>query len=535
MDKEYFVIYDIRGIQKYIYKTNRIKEISGASIIVRNLLDELITDYFYGKDFKIVENDSDLSLNEPFIKTNWTTTTEFTFFKNKSCKLEYVYNGGGNLLVAYRGEEADLLDYNKALQIGFLKNSYSLSLAYAYVEINEKSSYSEARKAVKEKLSDIKITMPELVMGKALPVTMLDSITGLPISDVNSYFEENDINAKFHPSKKEEKSSVESALKIIKADSVGQTQLDKILDAATNEKDSDKSMLAVVHIDGNDMGGMISNYINMLSRNNPSFEEEVSDSRNISIVIDEVFNQDIKQIFIENADTTRLIINSGDDITFICLATNAINITYQIMNQIEKGVLAPKNSNSSEYNENTFSSCAGICFIHSHFPFSRACEIAEEVCSLAKAKAKSDRVKTSLKLASGKEYYRPTSYLDYEICDSGFLKSVSELREANQNLYLKPYKTTKTDTIGENHVESLLKLLNLFRGNTEQVVARSSVKELRNTYEKSAIDIKLLMLKLKSRNAFGKDFDYNAFNENGIAKYFDASSMIDYYNTKEEE
>ena len=42
--------------------------------------------------------------------------------------------------------------------------------------------------------------------------------------------------------------------------------------------------------------------------------------------------------------------------------------------------------------ENKFSACAGICYCHPHYPFHRAYEIAEELCSNAKAKSKTYRI-----------------------------------------------------------------------------------------------------------------------------------------------
>ena len=72
----------------------------------------------------------------------------------------------------------------------------------------------------------------------------------------------------------------------------------------------------------------------------------------------------------------RPIIQAGDDITFVCNERIALDIVKEYISIIRKGYMY-----SEKY---TFSACAGISIIHSHFPFFKGYQIAEECCEIAK-------------------------------------------------------------------------------------------------------------------------------------------------------
>ena len=73
----------------------------------------------------------------------------------------------------------------------------------------------------------------------------------------------------------------------------------------------------------------------------------------------------------------RPILLDGDDFTFICTADLAIPIAAGFMEQLS---LLQKEKTKK------ITACAGIAFVHSHFPFYEAYKIAEESCSRAKKK-----------------------------------------------------------------------------------------------------------------------------------------------------
>lgn len=498
--KQNLIIYDIRGIQKYIYRSKKLKEVSGASLIVEKLLKTTIKEYC---------NNHNITLCD-WYDTN--SAFDFKFFKLEYQNheyIEYVYEGGGNLLLATRLTESHLSEFNKFIQLTFLKKTYSLSVAYAMLEIDEHTDYiNDAYPKIKQKLNEVKKRMPQLSLAKPLPICEIDSNTGYALS-ISKNDQPGD-NTHY---------SLESNLKLnnyIKSDN---KELDKLFEYDEINDSGTKTLIAVVHIDGNDMGGIISSYMVNKKKNNMSFEDGVKISRELSFKINQVFKYNVEKII--SKYPARIVINSGDDITFICKSKDSLNVTKEIMEMIENNYLGD-NSN------NIFTSCAGIAYTHRHFPFHRAYEIAEECSSLAKKKAKREENKYNLNL-NGKVVKRPTSYIDFEIIKAGIIKDVSVKRDENKHLYLRPYlvKCDHTNIKSDNKYVSIDELIKTISSFKSQEVSRNAVKEIRNTYELSKTETEILFLRLKSRKNLGAGFDYVPFDDLGIAKYYDATTLID--------
>lgn len=73
----------------------------------------------------------------------------------------------------------------------------------------------------------------------------------------------------------------------------------------------------------------------------------------------------------------RPIVMDGDDFTFVCTADLAIPLAAGFLLELMKG---------QKEEAQKITACAGIAFVHSHFPFYEAYCIAEESCSDAKKK-----------------------------------------------------------------------------------------------------------------------------------------------------
>jgi len=517
----YLVVYDITGIQSYIFKTRKVKEISGASLIIRNFLNDVIKEEAAGK-----------------IDNNWAkakydygnTKADFLNHLNQSgLSVEYAFEGGGNLFIFFHGSENELKEFNNKIQLRFLTETGGLMLSFSYVEIKEDDNnlFDDYRKEVLNKLKDVKTRMPRNNDIAINPIMKLDSVYGSPIIAKSK----EDIKKVSNGS---EEVSYDSYFKLKYLsdkgndfDFINVKEIDKLLDP----DNSNKNLIAVIHIDGNDLGSMINNYISSVKVNN--FVDSLKVSREISTKIDYVFKEKVM-----NSDKVKgkikMILNSGDDITFICNAFDALDIVEEIIKLISSESLYPEVISCATKEllkaENQFSACAGICYCHPHFPFHRAYEIAEELCSNAKAKSKANRISTRLNSIG-----RPTSWFDFEIVQSGILKGVNEIRSKNSNLYLRPYSFDKINSNDYlNTYDSFINNLKLFKNVDDKDIARSNAKEIRNKYELSEIDTKILFKKLKSRASDKSSIDYdNPYTSDGKAKYYDAVSLFDLYKVGE--
>ena len=417
-----------------------------------------------------------------------------------------------------------------------------MSLAYSLIEIiDDDNCFEYYRKNVLSSLKEVKFRMPRNNTIISNPIMKFDPIYMEPI-----LFKSKDEIRRISNERDEISIDAYAKLKYLsikkEESAFSSMNIDDLVDEDAKVKSSDKNMIAVVHVDGNDMGAMIMNYLDSLS-GNVSFSEEIMITREISNKIDKVFKQNINTIF--NSSDVKVILNSGDDITFICNALKALLIIDNIIKKIESEALYPEIV-ASEFKDiymqdNKFSACAGICFCHPHFPFFMAYEIAEELCSNAKSFAKSNRIETRIKNKSAVNYCRPTSWFDFEVVPTGIIKSVDEQRNEKPYLYLRPYCFNDLDNIDYSHrYSNLKKLIIKLRDKNKLEISRGNVKEIRNTYEESRIDIDLLFKKLESRKALdniGVEEPYCPYikiDNIDYARYYDASVLYDLCNFDEE-
>ena len=516
----YLVVYDITGIQPYIFKTRKVKEISGASLIIRNFLDDVISSSNIECDKNWMDDKEDYG----------TDKKAFLNYLNQfDLHIEYAFEGGGNLFIFFHGNEDDLKAFNNNIQLRFLKETGGLMVSFSYVEIKEEEKlekFDDYRVEVLRKLKVVKERMPRNNSIAINPIMKLDPIYGSPIINKPKAEIERISNGS-------EEVSYDNYFKLKylsnnNSDFINVKDIDDLLDY----ENSNKNMIAVIHIDGNDLGAMINNYITAVKDNANTFVESLKVSREISKTIDYVFKEKIMESD-KFKGKIKMILNSGDDITFICNAFDALPIVNEIIKMISSCSLYPESISCDNKEvlkeQNKFSACAGICYCHPHFPFYRAYEIAEELCSNAKEESKANRIETDIIVKdTGKKYGRPTSWFDFEIVQSGLLKSVNEIRCEKSNLYIRPYSFDKKGTY--DSFDSLIKNLNIFKNVDNKDIARSNAKEIRNCYELSKIDTKILFKKLDSRDPSHSKLDYDEpYTADDKAKYYDAVSLFDLY------
>ncbi len=126
-------IYDVTGIQNFIFNSNKLKENIGASIIVKETLNKYLI-----CAIKTVARKN--GIDEKDIGENWFHIGDDDFkgkFKDPSeNRIEIVYIGGGNAVVAF----SDIKYYNattKMFALFLLEKTYSLNVASACTPITD--------------------------------------------------------------------------------------------------------------------------------------------------------------------------------------------------------------------------------------------------------------------------------------------------------------------------------------------------------------------------------------------------------------
>ena len=169
-EKEVLAMYDVRGIQNYIFKSNAAKEIIGASALIDGIIVKGLQKYLSEK----VKDEE-----RKYYMTDWKQDEVEKFQQDQKIQMQVMFVGGGNAYVLYR-KGAICQRVNRFLAKYILDTTYSLNLAVAVVE--KSNSYADDYQNINLEMQRIKAEMSLAQPMGALPFMAVDSITGYPIS-----------------------------------------------------------------------------------------------------------------------------------------------------------------------------------------------------------------------------------------------------------------------------------------------------------------------------------------------------------------
>ena len=522
------VMYDVRGIQDYIFRTSKLKDAIGASALVENIFENTL--HSAVRTVK-KEDGSALTANLEWFDDNGPKP-----YKESDCDVEVLYIGGGNAYAIMKNKSiAVAVSRDMSRQV--IEKTYSLQLATAIVPVT--GDYSKDYRSLNEEMAKVKANMIISKLPGALPVMEVEIKTGLPAVGKDDY--------------SKTMISRESQLKKQAADSArkGMADIEKKMEAYITEAEVD-STIAIVHIDGNNMGLRIKGLV----EKKPDYASAVACMREISYNINYSFKsvfEEMKAFFNENAPKHKAfknkekdyylvkVIVAGDDVTYVCNGKIALaTVEYFAKEVAKRTMISAKSANLSE-EENIqkygFSVCAGISFIGSHFPFNIGYDVAESCCDQAKDAAKADE---------NKEGDRIGNWFDFMFCRNVQTCNLKEMRKREyetgykERLLSRPFfipveekkegSTFAELSEGKHSFEDLKEQLEYF-GN-EKKIPRSLAKELRNTYPLGQGAMKMLMNFITSRGyklPFGTESYYIENDGKMNARYYDALELMDMY------
>lgn len=280
------------------------------------------------------------------------------------------------------------------------------------------------------------------------------------------------------------------------------------------------NFIAVVHIDGNAMGKRVEqlqaahkndewndykNLMNAFSRSiDTDFKSAYQDMvKCVSNNLDHGRLESLK--LTENHFPVRKIIAAGDDICFVSEGRIGLECAVSFLK-----ALADK---TNKIDKKGYAACAGVAIVHQKYPFYRAYEMAEQLCSRAKAFG------VSLDAEAGKD----VSAIDWHIEYGEMRDSLEEIRGTylafdGKQMEMRPYIVTAPDFI--NQKEPVRQYAN-FKNLITQLVsrdisyARGKLKELRSALKQGETGARYFMkfykleeLILESYYEIFKDIDY---------------------------
>jgi hypothetical protein len=410
------VLVQVVSIQKYIFSSNKLKENIGASYILEKLLfghNGLLYNTLRGFSFA------------PFELEDWGKAIS-------GGKFEIGYIGGGNALILFNMVD-DAKDFIKNFSLNSILYFPGLQLAFGIKENFVKDNYKY----------EFHILLENLRSGKSgyIPLTSVfkHGITAdCPLS--NESAEVKDIKSGQYISRV----SYSKFLAAIHAQKNQFTTYEELGDDYQLTDETDKlgqedeaSYIAVVHVDGNGMGKVFANIesLDELRLKSKAVSAKASSAMKSLIghlvklhkdnMLDEL---DLKMTDKKFILPIRPILVGGDDITFICegrigiyLAEKFIEYFYDT-DERSKPYDSPKKLMDG--------ACAGIAIVKSHFPFYKAVQLAEELCSEAKKQAREEK---------------GTSWISFYYSATTFSGNLEELRQRTHSsphgsLYFGPYE-----------------------------------------------------------------------------------------------
>ncbi|MBR2842800.1 MAG: hypothetical protein IKF06_05940 [Lachnospiraceae bacterium] len=398
-------MFDIRGKQKYIYNTSKMKEIIAASEIIR----DCFKDYLYPAAIRYRNTLSTKNRSaEPAIynyEEERDQTFSFEAFEQRMMGRQYigevVYSGGGNFLVLFQNEEI-CRNVNKAFSRAVLVGTASLRVLCTFISGIDKEYYHSdphsGRKGDQERLYALHAINedqePALQGFGTLPIVQVDRKTSQPLTSLRV------VEKDTQPEKITSEAAAKYDKYYYKVNHNQDWYGEKVLDALLEKKGED-SLLAIIYIDGNNMGARVQECL----EGKHTYDECINELRRFSAEIQKVFIDDrmpqIDRMLAEKDRNRRLVVGAGDEITVICNAHDAFCLATEYLK------LLPL--------EQHYSSCAGISIFHSHTSFAEAYRIAEECCENGKKRMKEAKVKNAC-------------FLDFHYCQGAIGVSLEEIR-----------------------------------------------------------------------------------------------------------
>lgn len=409
-------LYGFRSKQEFIYRTNRMKEIAGASELIAGL-------------FRRFLNQCELPLSKDWEGREWRGIPV-------GCSGVVVYEGGGNLCLLFENRDI-YLKFNQLFSLYVVRNAPNLGLVAAGVAFTD--DFSEDMRGLRRAFDEVKRVGSNTQICNVLPYSKVDRLTFQPLVDSRAIGE----------------GGIElSRESLLKREAYNRRAREepswaiegKDIDGLGDEKGRD-SLIAVIYCDGNSIGESLKRV------------KSVDDMRAFSVGVHKALVENplmrirasLDGFEVDGRRHFRTIVDHGDEITIVANAHAVPVILDAYFDAIEE--------------TGSYHACAGVAVCHAHDPFSEVYRIAEECCESAKGKNR------ETVLAGG----LPASYVDFHFCRAGITGSLRQIRTAQEAPYtLRPYVYKSQSGI------DFVSFLQMGRALAASVVSRSDIKNLGN-------------------------------------------------------
>lgn len=367
---------DVLGVQRYIFSSNRIRDVVTGSYIV-----------------------------------HWSTSLDGAIAEMVDKRLvaekDVLLAGGGNAYIEFPSIEkarAFTAQYTRTLH----DHAFGLEVVVVH-EPFEEGCLALALQKIQITLACAKTARVPSVPLSGISVTASCMETGQPAIDISR----DDKALPISRNIVNRRDKTNEANRYWKQYLVGCEGFDFPLELdLLGRSEGDTSQIGVVHIDGNVVGSLIKKWLDQKVSNSAEDDTVRREYRALSGAIDQLGIEVLKTVvgrlfrsidkekkvcglpeklcfgLKKNKDDSnwllpiRPILLGGDDLTFVCDGRVALSLAETALEVFEKRTPLP--------HLGQVKASAGIAIVHVHSPFSRAYELAEKLCRSAKVKSRVD-------------------------------------------------------------------------------------------------------------------------------------------------
>lgn len=444
----------IQGIQSYIFQTNELKDIIGASELVNKICDDFVD----------------------------------TYGEKSRNKGEMIIHAAGNIKCIFDDEAAcrrAVRDFPRRA----MEMAPGITISQAVVKL-EDNGYSEKAEEL-ERLLQAQRNHPVKSLTTGLMAMERSRTTGLPATQIEKkeekgketveYFDEMTVAKRKVPETEKKSDYDPTKAKDLYFKLTGDKIEHDRRPYDTKDLTDRNDWIAVIHADGNGIGDIVAKIgkdSKVMSRFSTELDNATQAAAQIAYGTIREEAEKAKKLPI------RPVVIGGDDLTVICRGYLAVDFVTAYLKAFEEQTkekfkdLIPQidNEEANKLLSKGLTACAGIAFIKSSYPFYYGYDLAEALCGEAKQDAKSDKVKE----ANGNQ---APSCLMFHKVQSSFVEDYAEIKRKELttadrgSLCFGPYYLNK---------ESIDKIDKIDKTEDRKYRSRWSIDELINMKNKLA-------------------------------------------------
>ena len=525
------LLFDTRSIQRYIYSGNRLKTNIGASYLVDQVFKEVLIN-------KILKgNNGNLGFSPETVDDSRYESESLVDWSRLDKPCTVAYMGGGNALLLFREDTENGIEKKtvEAFSSELLVSRPGLHIGAAFgnLDISTKESFKKGIDDLYLQLKHNQATVFPQVNVPYTGLTLSCEVNGEAANfcdtiDLMGKSEKKESGPRFFSqetavkTKAEQVASKELRLKFEKLfnsteveEAFKNYEFPRALDEMGQKRNEARgNYIAVVHIDGNNMGQKFRLLAEDLeARRRLAIDIKTKTEGSFALLLKDILKQCESGAYKEELELEpkkkgssisekkkilpiRPLILGGDDVTFICPAKVALTYTKQLMEILLKEPpegIAKIDSPAAR----RMDSCAGIAILPTSYPFFRGYELAEQLCDAAKKSMRRllKEIPKAQEATATTEDLRGTSWLDFAILHGEQAPTLEQIREREYSgmrgmMHFGPYQVGNTQEASPYNIENLIDCVHQFQKgakdveNSSTALPMNKIKELRNVLQK---------------------------------------------------